>query len=535
MMRKAIYLLVVALAATTAWYLISVNVSTAGTVRLAPEQTKMAYPYRFEKGTKTAYSIHFLQKTIFKKSQFVPQESTMTYNMSAILNMRVLEKGKEHIWSAIELSSFSLLGTSMNSKVLSSLTPYYESIFLVKHDSAWHIKEMRFPGKIENFSGLAQMMYLLEVVNLNKRAYRLKQKDSLGQYEAFYKKNLATIQKQKKHYIAYTNINGSYTVKIKKYSLTATVDQKQNWLKTLNVDEKISLIDKNNGSDIDNINTVELTKLANSHIDTSLGIWQEKRSVENILKDFDRLQKTDNNVFKVLSQQRAKRAFIQSHTDIDTLSNDINTNLLKIKEYIKAFPEHTYKLKEIIHNANDIDSMKLIAILSLVSTPDAQSLLVDLANDNMSTHDNQIRSVIGLGSVATPTTETVDALIELSDIRGDESEIDRSNTALLALAAHAKNTDYHDNIVNYIASSYNDSTSLSHKKNTLLAMQNAGAENFLGEIERSLHSKSTNVRKLALETLATIKDKKLRSKLLAEQLERQKEASLKTLIKKYLE
>jgi len=535
MMKRTLYLAVAALVVVTGWYLISVNIPTSGVEKSAEKQTNIAYPYRFAKEIKTAYTIRFIQKTIFKKSRFVPQESTMTYNLSAILHMRVLEKGKEYIWSAIELSSVNLVGTAMDKEVFNSLTPYYESMFLVKHDPKGNIEEMRFPGKIENFSGLAQMMYLMEVINLNKRTYRLEQKDSLGLYEAFYKKHLATIQKQKKQYISYTDIDGSYTVKIKKYSLKAIVDQKENWLKTLNIDEKVSLIDQKNSSDIDNINTVQLTKVSNSDIDTSLGIWQEKRNIEKILKGFEALQKTDIDIFKRLSQRRIKKDFIKNNIDLSMLTKDINANLLKIKAYIKAFPEQTYKFKNIIQHASDADSMRLIAILSLVSTPDAQSLLVDLANDTMSTHDTQIRAVIGLGGVSDPTREIVDALIGVSDIRGDESEIDRSNTALLALAAHTKITSYHDDIVNYISANYNDSTSLSDEKNTLLAMQNAGAENFLGEIEQSLHSKSTKVRKIALETLATIKDKTLRNRLLLQQLDQQEDLSLKTLIKKYLE
>ncbi len=534
-MKKPLYLAVAALVVVAVWYLISVNISTNSVEVLTDKQTKTAYPYRFEKEIKTAYTIHFIQKTIFRKSRFVPQESTMTYDMRAILNLRVLEKEKEYIWSAIELSTVQLSGTAMNKEVFNSLISYYASMFLVKHDLTGHIIEMRFPGKIENFSGLAQMMYLMEVINLDKHAYRLEQKDSLGAYEAFYKKDLNTIQKQKKQYTSYTDIDGSYTVKIKKYLLKAIIDQEKNWLKTLNIDEKVSLIDQKNGSDIDNVNTVQLTKVSNSDIDRSLAIWLEKRSIEKILKDFEARQKTDIDMFKRLSQQRIKRDFIKNNTDLSMLTKDIKANLLKIKEYIKAFPEQTYKLKNIIQHASDADSMRLIALLSLVSTPDAQSLLVDLANDTMSTHDTQIRAVIGLGSVTDPTRETVDALIGVSDIRGNESEIDRSNTALLAVAAHAKNMSYHDDIVNYISSNYDESTLLSDEKNTLLAMQNAGAENFLGEIEQSLHSKSTKVRKIALETLATIKDKTLRNRLLLQQLDQQEEESLKTLVKKYLE
>lgn len=533
-MKKTIYIgSAFALVTVLAWYLVQSGSVAKGKAGIVADKS-ISYMYNFDTKKKTAYGLHFIQNTLFNKNKDIPRDSSMVYNINTILNMRILEKEKGQIWSAFQLSLFDLRGTGTSNEVTEALKPYYESMFLVKHDSSWIVKEMYFPGKIENFSGLKQIIYLLEVINLNKRGYRLKQLDSLGQYEAFYKKNSEIIRKQKKQYITNSNIGGNYTVKVKKYHLNATIDRVGNWLKALKINEHLTLSNQDIGIRIDNKNTIELNKIKEGDINKSLDIWLEKRTVTEILKDFKILQKNDTDILKRLSEKQARKDFRQKQIDLDMLAIDIRTNLHKIKDFIKVFPEQTFKLEEFIQNANDADSMKLIAVLSLVGTPQAQKLLIDLASDSISTHTNQIRSVIALGSIESPTIETVDALEELSNARGDELEIDRSNTALLALSSHANNTDYRKNIIEYVSSAYYNTSSLSRKKNALLAMQNAGAENFLQEIGQSLESKSTKERRFALEALATIKDKELRARLLTQQLERQENSSLKELIKKYL-
>ena len=180
----------------------------------------------------------------------------------------------------------------------------------------------------------------------------------------------------------------------------------------------------------------------------------------------------------------------------------------KIGKYISVFPKSTQKLKSIILESDENISMNLISILSRISTPEAQVVLSDLAKDNTTYEMNNIRAIIGLGGVEEATVNTIDTLMDISSIRGSTELNDKSDTALLALASHTDDSkEINQDIVSYIKSEYSTGLSLSKEKNILYSMQNAGAENFVQEISKSLNSSSEKDKLVAIGAVSTIEIK----------------------------
>ena len=479
-----------------------------------------SYQYKFTQDS--VYELEFQQESLLMKSSFIPKDMLYEYKVDALLNMKILEKNKNYVWTAIELSSFFLEGVGINQLILDRLTPYYESMFLVKFALNGEILDVKFPGKSENFAGLLQLIYSLEIINLEKKSYKTKERDSTGSYEAFYKKDLTTIQKQKSKYINVTNPNNNYSAKVEDSFTQAQIDTKKSWLKELNLNERITLIDENKNQFAKNTNRIYLLKTDES-IDKTLQIYKENRDIKILLEEFEVLQKKDINIFEKISNETLKDKFIKTNTTLEKLDNKINekSSLMEIKKYIELFPSETYKLKKIILESDDIKAMRLIAILPMINTKESQNLLVELAIDEEIKHRDKIRSIIALGDIIQPSDKTIEQLMQISDSKGDVLSDDKADTALLTLSIYVKYKEKKDIIKNYLASEYQSVSSLSKEKNLLLSMQNAGAENFLDEIENSLNSKSIKVKNLAIKTIATIKDKNLRNKILNEQLQKQ--------------
>ena len=461
----------------------------------------------------------------------MPKDITYKYEVDAFLNMKVLEKNENYVWSLFQLSSFVLDGVGMNKIILERLTPYYQSMFLVKYSLDGKVLDYKFPGKIENFSGLLQLIYSLAILNLEKKSYKIEQKDSIGIYDAFYKKYLNTIEKQKNRYVKVTNPDEKYSATVEVSSTKAKIDTKYSWLQELYLKESITLIDEQDNQFAKNTNIINLYK-TNKIIDKSLKIYKEKRDIKIILAEFDSLNEQDINIFEKISKENLKNKFIETNTTLEKLNAKFDEKLgvRNIKKYIEIFPQETYKLKQMIIDSDDLISMRIIAILPIVNTDESQKLLNELAVDDRTTHIDKIRSIIALGDVNKPSTQTIDTLMQISDTRGDELNDDKSDTSLLALSRFAKDEKKKESIVSYIRSEYASLASLSKEKNILLSIQNAGAENFLDEIENSLNSNSTKVKDLAIKTIATIDDKVLRDKILKDQLQNQNsEKSIKLI------
>lgn len=534
-MNVSKYLFIILSIVTISWFLTSKEESEKQEVT-----TFLSTLYNFDTSNQGRYSLNFNQNSILLASDMIAKDIVYTYDIEAILNVRVIEKKEKFLFLAMQLSSFKLDGIGVTKDMLDKLVPYYTSMFLVKMSYYGRVLDIYFPGKMINYNGLYQLVSLLQVVNTKESNYEVDEKDLLGLYKAFYRKKLYDIQKQKILYKRVDNPDREYSIDVKKFDLSATIDSKESWLLDLDIDENILIRDNKKVPYAKNINLIELEKIY-TQIDSSLKIWKENKSVDQILKEFQVSIKKDKDIFKVIEKEKMKQEFIKNKTTLDALVQDLkldsaNSSIYrKIGKYITAFPKSTDKLKIIILESDENISMNLISVLSRISTPEAQIVLSDVAKNNSTNDMNNIRAIIGLGGVEKATQTTLDVLVEISSTRGNIELDDKSDTALLALASHTNDDkDINQGIVSYIKSEYSAGLSLSKEKNILYSMQNAGAKNFVEELKQSLNSSSSKVRLISINIVSTIEDKLIRDDILYKQLLIEKDKNIKESINRIL-
>jgi len=522
------------------WYLFSVN-KHKNEINLEKNITEIKSTlYKFNEDEQIQYKLEFSQNSSLLANEILPKGVNYRYDLSATLNVRIIEKDTSFVWLAFKLSPLELRGAWTSNHILKKLLPYYKSMFLVKVNYSGVVKEIHFPGKAINFNGLSQLVYLLEVVNTKDKNYKYQEKDMLGLYQSFYRKKSYYLQKQKKFYKRVDNPDKNYNIDIKQFNLSATIDENNSWLLDLELEERLLIKDERNRPYAKNINSIWLEKIY-TKIDETLDIWKEKRNLKEILKEFKKSDENDQDIFKIIEKENDKKQFIQDKITINKLIDELklapkNTSLYrKIGKFISVFPDSTNSLKNIILKSNDNISMSLISMLSKIATFEAQVLLANIANNDYTSNMNNIRAIIALGGVKKAIPDTIRSLIKISSRRGDIDLNDKSDTALLALSSQVRdNKKINYDIVSYIKSEYSSNLSLSKEKNVLYAMQNAGADNFIDEITESLSSHSSKVRLIAINTLATIMDKALRDDILKKHLVTEKENKIKNEINRLI-
>ena len=506
------------------------STATTKSLNTSVESTKKSVtytPYSFDSNKSATYSLKLIQNsTIFNDTN--PMEYKFVIN--ANLHTRVLKAETSSFYIAYQLSDFKLHNSTLSKEYLQQLYPYYTSMYLVKMDYFGRLEKIYFPGKKINFLGLLQLTKLLEVINKKELNYLLEQKDSLGRYRAFYTKEKSIIKKQKTNYIQMDEAYKENSVDINNSIINAVVDKNGSWLKELELKESLTLYDSEQKKFAINNNSLLLSKLSDKP-NMKLQVYLENRSIETILKDFNKLKNIDVDIYQKLYNQAQKKRFQNLHTTIDSLVNRLSSpsSFRELQEYLTLYPDSTFKLQKHINTLKDDITMKIISILETVGSKQAQELLVYLTKDTDTLQINKIRSLIALGGTKELSKSSRDTLYNVSLIRGNETLNELSDTSLLALATHPN-----DDVVSHIKSLYSSSPSLSREKNLLYSMQNAGAENFIDEIVHSSMSQSTKVRSLAVVTLSNIDDKELRESLLLNQLNIQTDKQIKQLIETLL-
>lgn len=500
---------------------------------------KAAYTaFGFDPALKSRYTLAFDQNSSLLASDMLPARVGFDYTIRATLNLRVLETGGESVWLGMQLSDFDLQGPAVDGILSEALLPYYRAMFLVRMDRQGRIEALRFPGKGTNFSGLSQLVYLLETLNLPRANYRQSEDDGIGAYTAYYRRIGETIRKRKAEYTQVISPEPTFRAHVDRSQVTALPDAAGNWLKHFELDEQVGLTDGQGAPYARNRNHIVLRKQDRA-VDDALEIWRERRSVAAILKAFEAAERGDADVFERILRTREKTRFVKGGITFERMASYLENasdpdRFREMGKFITAFPDQTHRLKTVIVNGSDYTAMHLIGMLEMVGTPEAQRLLGDLAGDESISQMNRLRAIIALGGAASPQSGTVETLTILSMQNGGNGDREIAHTALLALASQADKAEDPAAIRSQIRAEYYANPSLEEEKALLYAMQNAGAEQFLTEIEASSKSESLKIREIAVQTLGTIEDKGLREAHLEEQLGRQENEKIRDLIRNLL-
>jgi hypothetical protein len=441
------------------------------------------------------------------------QHQVQRISFQAVLNFKVVKRTEERATALLQLSNIRF--DSHIPTLNEAMTQLYQKIFIIDLAPDGRIVGRYFKGNDEDYSGLSQLIDMLQCILKPSDVYSLDENISEGIVKANYERlpeSPSTIHKHNTDFLFFKEPN--YTKNILLSDITYILDKE--WLHEVKGKEK-SLVTINTENTAVSLNTLKLIQ-DNRLIDKTLEIWQFQGDIDNLRQRYNK----DNDTvsfFKILENKAKRESIKQKGDTIDTLLAGFDPEDPKafeeLADFLRLYPEAAQKLYQAIKNADDKEASALINALEVAGTPPAQHVLTQIAADEGFGHMNQLRAVIALGGIDTPTDESIDFLWQVYHSRETSNQQDLSNTAILSLGIagpkSSKKLDTLQQIKDEFAQADNDK---SKKKVLLLTMQNADAENFESEIFEALNDNSPNVRSAAVKALRGMHSQKALERLL---------------------
>ena len=492
--NKIFLLLAGAIVALVSWYYLPL-------AQQSEPKKEVSYPQCSFEDRYGRYKLSYNQKNILYLNGTTIKRDLL---IDAILNTKVIQSDKDGSYLLAKLSELRLTSSDMSTITKKYITQTYEKMFMLHVEPNGAIDTLYFSGLKENFEGVKQFIFALDIALKPQREYVVHQFDAIGEYEAYYRRHDLSIDKMKKRYVTTPALSEAHSVKIVQSLTKASINQRGNWFKEVRLHEQLKVLEKNHTLFSVNSNDMNLTYL-DANIDKSLDIYSEQRGVDAIIEAFAKEAKSDTPLFETIAKSNTK-AYIKRHRiTLKKITKKLKSEpytpqkLRLLKKYVDIYPHEIPKLKPFIQNSSDLIARRSLAMLGTLGSKEAQELLCDISDDDSFSDMNQLRAIVALGGVDKADDETVQKLIELSQNRENEALETRANTALLALGSVAKGGDEYQKseAIDRIKDTFYATQSDASRRVILYAMENLGLEYFLNELEIAKSSKSKKTRDLA--------------------------------------
>lgn len=387
-----------------------------------------------------------------------------TFILKANLYTQVKEINKSDIWLIVKLKDIEI--TNNNSILIKKIQQIYQNPFLLLISKNGIIKKFIFKGDEQNYGGLKQMFYYMDIPILNKNKYKLMQKDTLGEYEAEYKIKTNNIKKKILHYNKLFKPDLIDRIKITKSSFNIIIKDTHNWIDNLEGETTSELFYNNQLLSLSkNKFLLKFIQIENNDIFKK----EKEKSIKVIKKEFKSIKL---NIYKDILIEQYKEEF--KTVDIKTVVDSLDNSLLsysKLKDYLNIYPEKIIYIVDIFDNLNDKKQSRILGYLGLISNnSEIQSGLIDIYQNNSTSKINKIRDIISLGFTTKPTNETINFLLQ--ELYNDNKDI--SNTIILAIGKISK---YDSSLEETIIEYYRNGT-YSQKQLAIKAMKNSNSKYF---------------------------------------------------------
>lgn len=469
--------------------------------------------FNFDTSVKSAYKLKYISDIEI----YLGDKNTNNdrFNLSGILNFKVLKNVENDVIAAIQLSELSI--DSSNITFSKELKKLYSELFLIEFAKDGTILNTYFKYKKEDYNGIAQLLAVIQTILQDKMTYNQIEDNHNGSVGTKYirdDKNGNKIDKKRLKYISMNDNN--ININIVNSNTKIKIDKQ--WIDEVDSVEQLEVY-QNGTKLMKTKNIIRLTK-QNHLIDNSLEIWQYKYDVENTIEQYNKKSKV--SYFEEKAKEQKKQYFTDNKITIDKLTKNIKDshdlkNLKRLENYITLNPNDAVLLYNVIKNSKDILGSALINVLENSGTPEAQIVLTKIADSDEFNHMNHLRAVVALGGLEKPTKESIEFLWNTYDTRFDEDSDDLSNTSLLAIGALSTKIDKEENklINERLKTEYSASSDETSKlKVILLSMQNANSANFQDEIFNSLENNSNLVRATAAQCLRGVNTDEVKYKML---------------------
>jgi len=480
--------------------------------------------YKWDKG-ESRYEYNFTSDSVMNLEGTVIKTKT---NIESVLNVKIFDV-KEDV---IEIGLFASPVFVTNNGVADDFLEYvYHFPVLIKVSPDGEFLDIQYPENTSEKQRKALIGFYspLEMVIKKQSSYTVSQKDSVGVYEALYKKSGGRISKEKSKYTSLSKVGDNYikaVANLKASDYTFAPSMEHSWLDYLNGTETIEYND-NSGETIVSANL----KCQLAYIDSaemgadSFFYGVDFNSALSKFKDGVKVYKEPSRVIpKEKKAEPAKETALMKH--FHNLGETKNRKVsLKMRSFLLQNPDVIKDIPRMILNAqiNDNQAKEIINILGIIGVPEAQYALADITSDSGQSDNNRLRAVISFSSLKQPMIEEVKTLLlsRVKDIQVSSESIGLYTASVLSIGAVSRNLseeysleakELSDDLKAMLGAS-----STLQKKYILKSLGNTYDEDYSEVIGQYVDSSDEVVRQAAVESLRYMEDE-YSEKLLSDRL-----------------
>ena len=498
------------------------------------------------------FSVHNRSEIFIKMNKNRQEVESQT---SGILNLRILERKEDRIFTAVQFSPVEILLAKKSEKELSEI---YETMFLVEFLNDGMPYAFHFPAHIseEDSRSVVSVLRNFQVKLLNDgEDWLVKEINSDGEAVSQYKPESS--QKIKKQNLKYD------TLFLKKEENATEEDIKEirvlfsefeflfsknaSWLESAKGKEGIfydsSMAEVKSTSDI-RLEEIPFTP------NLELAIWKEEnKNFQSLLDEFKKGEKKKTSYWEdkslaLLQKEYGTKSFpTMLNSFWDRFEKDYTAEQ-ELKDYLLVHPEKVLEFPNLLLQDPRVSAKaadRLIHILEKVGTPQAQTALRRIVQNPNQNFQNRISSLISTALLRKPTGETYEFLWEIYNDKEKFKNKDKEilgNSAILALG-HYVNTqkgvsltqkeDKTLQIKEKLKDELQKVETNSEKSILLEAIGNTRDESFFKDVKKFTEAKDLDTRKSAFHSMRFMKQKEAQLTL-TEGLRKEQDARVKDTI-----
>ncbi|PLX68583.1 MAG: hypothetical protein C0603_05375 [Denitrovibrio sp.] len=473
-----------------------------------PEEMKVSVKeFAWSKGVK-----YYQYKVITKSAiNFGDSLVDSQVDIDAVLQLKIFDVKDDVVQAGLSVSPVSVSNAGEQDVMLEKA--YAQPVLAVINKNG-SLEQIIYPNNLTTKEQLMlKGLYApLEVILKDDATYEYIQEDSTGEYIAEYKAMGNRFSKKKKEYTSLIADMGDLIsiVAISKSDFIFKPSD-DNWVESVYGDESIGYLDDQGNSVFSADIKLSLKELQGKQY-YSKDPFAEMSFGESLSK----IKKMHTISTKVTS---TKEKSIDDDSSLDELLVGLGERhsriiSLKMREYLldnkSAIAEIPEKL--LSDNLKDEQVRELINILGIISIPEAQRALIEIASSAEQTTEDRLRAVISFTSVSLPLLdESVSFLMaQLDNIQKNGSDMDIHTASVLAIGSISKSlmheypekaAELADMLVNRL------STADSYQKRFLLnSIGNTASEKYSKDISAYLESDDPSLRRASAEALKYMSD-----------------------------
>lgn len=482
--------------------------------------TRQTYRYQLQTDLKVD-----IAATLKQDKNAPTQWQHIQTQFSGILNLRVFAKNHDRIQVGVQLSQVDY---QLNQQKFELLTALLQTFFLVEMSPEGKPLYYHFPRYIDH----SNQVFLKELIdniqfslNANPIApnWTTQETHGSGGYEAKYQREAENKFKKQKVKYTYVTFQQSTTEKTEQLpiKLTGEVKHSESTAQLMKQVNWLYLLDGKEEAEFSTVSGTLAQIMAQVHLgfsrdaqDSNLGIWRAPDDFDAVIQQFATAQgdvSLSENVIKQLERDKLRQQYanvsVAQLIDAMKSTDAKNANSWQaLRDYLAVYPQVALEIPNLLETADRDLANKIISVLEIVATPEAQQALSTIA-----THPSQeeapqqraVQAIIAFNFVEQPQPQVVETLKKLANSPDNE----RSDTALLAMGSVLEHTagsiqvEVRDEINRRLENSAPE-----QKPTLLRAIGNSRDSSFLPKVTPYFADSSVDVRTAATEAVRKFQD-----------------------------